>query len=198
MGFRITKKKLIEQYNRQGKQQPETAYRPDIETFSKYVPKGSSVLDQGCNGGIGSHLLAEAGYKVTGLDINPAAIDQARKRYGKEGIRFRLEKLKEQDEQQYDAVFSRNVLADVVRVGGLKRLDRELKRLYESIKPSGTLYATTYLYINADFTMKSRSLTEGKVKREFEKYFEIVDSRIVEEKSGKGEKKRLILIGRKK
>lgn len=40
----------------------------------------ASVLDLGCGPGLYTHLLAQAGFKCTGVDFSPAAIEYAQKR----------------------------------------------------------------------------------------------------------------------
>lgn len=198
MAFKTTNRKLIEQYNNPNRKQPEAAeYAPDIKTFSGYVPKGANILDYGCNSGFASSLLKKEGYNVTGVDINPTALKEAEQKYGSEGIRFRLEGYMPLEKEQYDAIFSRNVLADLVRVGGIKKLDKELERLCNATKKGGVIYATTYIEINAEFKMKSKDLTESKLVENIRKYFNIEESKVVEERTGKGYKKRLILVGRK-
>lgn len=42
-----------------------------------HLPAGSTALDVGCNKGGVSLFLAEHGFNVLGIDLNPAAIDQA-------------------------------------------------------------------------------------------------------------------------
>lgn len=50
-----------------------------VKWLSHHIPGRASVLDAGCGPGLYCSLLAAAGYQVTGVDINPAAI-----RYAKE------------------------------------------------------------------------------------------------------------------
>jgi O-antigen biosynthesis protein len=49
--------------------------------FAAALLGGRSVLDAASGEGYGSHLLAEAGAQVTGLEIDPATVDHARRRY---------------------------------------------------------------------------------------------------------------------
>lgn len=45
------------------------------------LPQGGEVLDLGCGAGRHAILLAERGYQVTGVDVDPALIERARARW---------------------------------------------------------------------------------------------------------------------
>lgn len=47
-----------------------------IERVCRYVPKGAHVLDLGCGTGVSCVLLAERGFKVTGVDISDKFLDK--------------------------------------------------------------------------------------------------------------------------
>jgi cyclopropane fatty-acyl-phospholipid synthase-like methyltransferase len=54
-------------------------------------PPGASVLDIGCGHGAGAAWLAEKGFKVTAVDISPAAIERSAKMYAAvPGLEFRV------------------------------------------------------------------------------------------------------------
>jgi len=46
------------------------------------------VLDCACGEGYGSRILGDAARSVTGVDIDSASIDHARRRYGRDGLEF--------------------------------------------------------------------------------------------------------------
>lgn len=46
------------------------------------------VLDAACGEGYGSHLLSASARHVTGIDIDPEAVEHARKRYGSDRLAF--------------------------------------------------------------------------------------------------------------
>jgi SAM-dependent methyltransferase len=50
------------------------------------VPAGTRILDLGCGVGRWSRLLAARGATVTGVDISPTMIDEARRRARREGV----------------------------------------------------------------------------------------------------------------
>ena len=54
------------------------------------VPEGSRILDVPCGIGRRAHGLAERGFRVTAVDVNPVAIDALRRRIPKE-LRDRLQ-----------------------------------------------------------------------------------------------------------
>ncbi|WP_345239866.1 class I SAM-dependent methyltransferase [Pontibacillus salipaludis] len=53
-----------------------------IPFMKRYMPEGSKVADIGCGDGYGAYLLSEAGYNVTGVDISPKMIEQAKQMSG--------------------------------------------------------------------------------------------------------------------
>jgi len=49
---------------------------------------GLDVLDCACGEGYGSRILSDAARSVTGVDIDAASIEHARRRYGRDGLEF--------------------------------------------------------------------------------------------------------------
>ena len=59
--------------------------------FARTLASGRRVLDAACGEGYGSALLAAAGARVLGVDVDPATIAHARTRYaGLDGLRFEV------------------------------------------------------------------------------------------------------------
>jgi ubiquinone/menaquinone biosynthesis C-methylase UbiE len=56
--------------------------------FAGALVRGKIVLDAACGEGYGSHLLSAGARHVTGIDIDSAAIDHARTRYGSDRLSF--------------------------------------------------------------------------------------------------------------
>ena len=52
---------------------------------------GARVLDMACGRGRHARLFARRGYKVTGIDLSPAAIETATRLAGEEGLSIRFE-----------------------------------------------------------------------------------------------------------
>src|SRR3989344_6912983 len=53
---------------------------PEINEFMKLLPAGGAVVDIGCAGGRDSQIFSDSGFKVTGLDITEAFLEEARRR----------------------------------------------------------------------------------------------------------------------
>lgn len=56
-----------------------------------------TVLDAPCGAGYGSHLLAQGGHDVVGLDVDPNAVAYAGQRYRHQRVRYRVGDLVEDD-----------------------------------------------------------------------------------------------------
>lgn len=80
--FRINEKRILT-YERTRK---EVNF---IEEILNLKP-GAKILDLGC--GVGRHSLefAKRGFKVTGLDVNPVLLKEAKKREKKQGVRTKI------------------------------------------------------------------------------------------------------------
>jgi 2-polyprenyl-3-methyl-5-hydroxy-6-metoxy-1,4-benzoquinol methylase len=91
------------------------------------VEEGSRFLDLGCGTGYGSSFVTAKGGTYDGLDASPAAIDYARRRFERTGVRFFVADVlgrlpAEVAGGSFDVVFSSEVLEHVVDPFGLVRL----------------------------------------------------------------------------
>ena len=96
---------------------------------------GLDILDCACGEGYGSRILADSASSVTGVDIDSASIEHARRRYGREGLEFirasALELPFEND--RFDAVVSFETLEHLAEQDDLMS---ECRRV---LKPGGFL-----------------------------------------------------------
>ncbi|MFU8813670.1 MAG: class I SAM-dependent DNA methyltransferase, partial [Balneolaceae bacterium] len=79
--------------------------------ISAHVPAGRfpHLLDLGCGRGRHSHNFAEKGYRVTGTDLSPSAIEKARTiadERGLTGVRFEVRDMREPLPETFDAVLN--------------------------------------------------------------------------------------------
>lgn len=56
--------------------------------FASLFARGKTILDAACGEGYGSSLLSRKAASVTGLDIDPAAIENAQQKYKQPGLSF--------------------------------------------------------------------------------------------------------------
>ncbi len=95
------------------------------EFFTDRVSEGERVLDVGCGIGAVAYELAEkSGASVTGIDVNPDAIDLARERFPHRNVRYVLcDVTKELPDGHFDVIVMSNVLEHLDdRIGILHHL----------------------------------------------------------------------------
>jgi len=102
----------------------------------KYLNPEDDVLDVGCANAIHMRLLARRCRSITGIDINDAMIEIARKTLGDEGItNFSLEKRSAADlgfsDSSFDLVYAFSTLALVPDV------ERAMQEIHRVLRPGG-------------------------------------------------------------
>jgi SAM-dependent methyltransferase len=127
---------MPEFYNRTIQLEQRLALKPWLD-----VKPGTRVLDVGCGVGRWSRLLAARGAVVTGVDLSPTMIDQARLRATAEGVadrcRFRVQDLSELDVGgQFDVVLGVTVLQHILDPG---LLHSAVRRMTAHLAPGGRM-----------------------------------------------------------
>jgi len=124
------------------------------------LPKGSRILDVGCGTGRHSVALAREGYKMTGIDLSPAMLQQARIAAQNAGVNVKLTESDAQSisfKNEFDA-------AICLCEGSLSLLGSEddpfehdiriLTNIYNAIKPGG-IFITTVLNASRILRLKT-------------------------------------------
>ena len=118
----------------------------DDRAFSRYVDfaalAGKDVLEVGCGSGIAVQLFAEAGARVTAVDLTPWAVETTRARLDAFGLDGEVleadgEELPFED-GSFDLVFSWGVIHHTTD------MDRALAELVRVCRPGGTLVLMLY------------------------------------------------------
>jgi SAM-dependent methyltransferase len=102
---------------------------------------GLRVLDVGCGVGRWSRRLARRGAQVTGIDLSPTMIAEARRRAAEEGVagrcRFQTQDLSELDAgDRYDLVIGVTVLQHILDAGAL---ESAVRRMVDHLSPGGRM-----------------------------------------------------------
>jgi SAM-dependent methyltransferase len=105
------------------------------------VPKGARVLDVGCGVGRWSRRLARRGAAVTGIDLSPTMIAQARQRAAADGVsgrcRFETQDLRDLDAgDQFDLVLGVTVLQHILDPLALREA---VRRMTDHLAPGGRM-----------------------------------------------------------
>lgn len=101
---------------------------------------GTRVLDVGCGRGRHARVLARRGYRVTGIDLAPRAIEQARRRTAREGltIDFRVQDMREaMGDAEYDGAVNLFTAFGYFEDDADHR--RALQRMADALRPGGWL-----------------------------------------------------------
>ena len=102
---------------------------------------GTRVLDVGCGVGRWSRRLAQRGAQVTGIDLSPTMIAEARRRAAGEGVlqrcRFETQDLCELDAgARFDLVLAVTVLQHILDAAALQAA---LQRMTDHLSPAGRM-----------------------------------------------------------
>ena len=127
---------MPEFYNRAIQLEQRLALRPWLD-----VKPGTRVLDVGCGVGRWSRLLAAKGASVTGVDLSPTMITQARLRAAADGVadrcQFRVQDLSSLEVGgQFDLVLGVTVLQHILEPGLLRAA---VRRMAAHLAPGGRM-----------------------------------------------------------
>ena len=105
------------------------------------IKPGTRVLDVGCGVGRWSTLLASRGASVTGMDLSPTMIAEAKRRAGEQGIaercRFLVQDLAELDAgEKFDLVLGVTVLQHILDANALAAA---VQRMTDHLAPGGRM-----------------------------------------------------------
>jgi 2-polyprenyl-3-methyl-5-hydroxy-6-metoxy-1,4-benzoquinol methylase len=115
--------------------------QPFLEEIGQYLPPKGRVLDFGCGFGLFSLYYASTGRErqLTGIDLNPARIERARKsakKLGLDNVRYEVgDVLEWQPEASFDAIY----MLDVIHHLPAERVPDFLTKLRSILAPGGIL-----------------------------------------------------------
>jgi ubiquinone/menaquinone biosynthesis C-methylase UbiE len=105
------------------------------------IKAGTRVLDVGCGVGRWSSMLAQRGADVTGMDLSPTMIQEAKRRAAANGVsercRFLVQDLAQLDAgEQFDLVIGVTVLQHILDPTALREA---VRRMRAHLKPGGRM-----------------------------------------------------------
>jgi cyclopropane fatty-acyl-phospholipid synthase-like methyltransferase len=127
---------MPEFYNRMIHSCQRLALEPWLE-----IKAGTRVLDVGCGVGRWSSMLAERGAQVTGMDLSPTMINEAKRRAQANGVsdrcRFVVQDLAQLDAgEQFDLVIGVTVLQHILDPSALREA---VERMSAHLSPGGRM-----------------------------------------------------------
>ncbi len=108
-------------------------YRWAISLIQARLPENATISDAACGVGYGSKMLAEAGNRVTGIDVSQEAIDFAKRHYRDPAVLYICGNLLEIQLPEVDAIVSFETVEHVHE-------DRELLKRFRAA--SSTLFVS--------------------------------------------------------
>jgi len=108
-------------------------------TAAAEIVKGKTVLDIASGSGYGSHLLSQHAKKIFGVDVDPTAIEYAKKNYKNDNLRFLLGdgKTIPLDNNSVDMVTSFETIEHI------EAYDNFMKEIHRVLKDDGLLILST-------------------------------------------------------
>lgn len=115
------------------------------EVVERFFVRGGSSADIGCGSGREVAWLNANGFSATGFDASESLLAEARRRYP--GLKFATAELPElRGIGTFDNVLCETVIMHLDR----KQIGPAVRRLFEIVKPSGTLYLSWRVTDGAD------------------------------------------------
>lgn len=116
------------------------------QPYGRLIPfeklKGKRVLEIGCGLGLHSQLIAEAGAKLTSIDLTPRAVGLTQKRMALKGIASDVRVMDaenmEFEENEFDFVWSWGVIHHSART------ERIVSEVFRVLKPAGEFRSMVY------------------------------------------------------
>jgi len=134
MDLKSTYNKIAEDWKKD--HDKDTWWQEGTDMFLSLLPRGSSVLDIGCGGGIKSKYITDKGYVVTGIDFSEKMIEIAEREYP--GINFAVSDVYQLEKypKKFDAVFAQAVLLHIPK----NRVMEVLEKMKSCLNDGGLLY----------------------------------------------------------
>jgi 2-polyprenyl-6-hydroxyphenyl methylase/3-demethylubiquinone-9 3-methyltransferase len=114
--------------------------RAMLDVISKH-PAVSSIIDVGCGDGNFTKSLADAGYRLFGIDLSEGGICKCQQRYPE--IQFRLLSVYDDYRTAFDGVSQFDAIVSVEVIEHLYSPRQFARRCAEAVRPGGLVVVTT-------------------------------------------------------
>ena len=169
-----------------------------LEVIAKgELPTGVNVMVPGCGYGHDVRALAEAGCKVTGLDISETAIAGARMANGTVGADYRIADLFDPglvSEKHYDVIWEHTCFCAIMP----SERDAYVDATYNLLKPGGVLLGVFFAFADEpDLEGPPFKTNIENIHRHFDQRFELEWQRRPEQSYASREGEELLMCWRK-
>ncbi len=126
-------------------EQIEIGHRARYYWALQHLPPGATVLDAACGCGYGSHILAEGGLRVLGVDISSEAIAFARHYHHHEHVQFEAAAIDDQTSiRRLAAELSPfNAIVSLETIEHIAHPEAFLQTAFELLEPGGCFFCST-------------------------------------------------------
>lgn len=168
MDLKSTYNKIAEEWTRDHNN--DSWWQEGTNTFLSFLPKGASVLDVGCGGGIKSRYIADKGFKVTGIDFSEKMIEICKRELP--NLDFDVVDLYHIDtyNKTFDGIFAQAVLLHIPK----KDVMAVLEKMKGRLNKNGLLYIAVK-GVKED-GIEEKQVTEKDYGYEYQRFFSFFTS----------------------
>lgn len=135
------------------------------DMFLSFLPKGATVLDVGCGGGIKTNYIAKQGYEASGVDFSEKMIEIAKRDYP--SLEFNVLDMYDIDiyPKMVDGIFVQAALLHIKK----DRVLEVLRKMKDKLNPGGVIYIAVKAM--RDNGIEEEMKTENDYGYDYERFF---------------------------
>jgi SAM-dependent methyltransferase len=148
------------------------------------------IIELGCGTGANAVWLARQGFEVTGVDLNPRAVSQARRHAASAGVKARFVAAELHDDWRFGGPF--DLLVDIGCQSAVRRVDRPgyLRACEHLLRPGGRAFLLAGHAQEPEDEGGPPIIREATLCEEFRRLFEVIQLRSAHFHEARGSERR--------